>query len=73
MGDAEYSADENEIGVGDGVGPHDGVRLARTFHVQRCCDVLQLKSSHQEFMKNSSVIHRFLLQSGTTPCLGPAF
>jgi len=73
MGNAEYSADENEIGVGDGVGPHDGVRLARTSHAQRWCDVLPRKSSHQEFIKNSSVIHRFLLKSGTTPCLGPAF
>jgi hypothetical protein len=55
LGNAEYSADENEIGVGDGVGPHDSVRLARTSHAQRWCDVLPRKSSHQEFIGDSSL------------------
>ena len=55
MGNAEYSADENEIGVSDDVGPLDGVRLARISHAQRWCDVLPRKSSHQEFIGNSSL------------------
>jgi hypothetical protein len=55
MGNAEYSSGENEIGVDDAVGPHDCVRLVRSSHAWRWCDILPRKSFHQEFIGNSSL------------------